>query len=302
MGDPRRIKNKYSTPGHPWEKTRLDAEKPLMKEYGLVNKKELWKISSKLKNFKDNAKKLVASKSGQAIFEKKQMVERMKSYGLINSDALDEILSLEIQQLLDRRLQTIVYKKGLAKTVKQARQMITHRHIAVKGIKITAPSYLVKVSEQESIMFMPSSNFANDDHPERIVKKEESKKEESKKEESEKPKKTEKKESKKEESEKEVSEKPKKTEKKESKKEESEKEVSEKPKKTEKKEFKKEESEKEVSEKSKKTEKKESKKEEIKKEEVKTEKTEVPKSETITEKESIVEVEDVQDSIEKGEI
>jgi small subunit ribosomal protein S4 len=167
MGDPRRIKNKYKTPNHPWEKLRLEAEKPLMREYGLVNKKELWKVTSKLKSFKDTAKKLVAAKSEQANTEKKQMVGRMKSYGLITTDVLDEILGLEIQQLLDRRLQTIVFKKGLARTIKQARQMITHRHIAVDGIKITAPSYLVRISEQDSIMFMPSSSFADETHPER---------------------------------------------------------------------------------------------------------------------------------------
>ena len=169
MGDPRRIKNKYKTPIHPWEKLRLEAERPLMKEYGLVNKKELWKVSSKLKNFKDSAKKLVASKSAQASTEKKQMVERMKSYGLINTEELDEILGLEIQQLLNRRLQTVVFKKGLARSVKQARQMIVHRHISVNGIRVTAPGYLVKVSEQDTISFTDTSKFVNDSHPERVL-------------------------------------------------------------------------------------------------------------------------------------
>lgn len=169
MGDPRRIKNKYDTPIHPWEKLRLEAEKPLMKEYGLVNKKELWKVSSKLKNFKDTAKKLVASKSEQAVVEKKQMVDRMKSYGLISTEALDEILGLEIQQLLDRRLQTVVFKKGLARTIKQARQMIVHRHISVNGVKITAPGYLVKVSEEDSLSFNSNSSFVDETHPERAL-------------------------------------------------------------------------------------------------------------------------------------
>lgn len=169
MGDPRKLKNKYRTPIHPWEKLRLDAERPLMKEYGLVNKKELWKVSSKLKNFKDTAKHLVASKTAQASAEKKQMVERMKSYGLISSEELDEILGLDVEQLLDRRLQTVVLKKGLARTIKQARQMITHRHIAVNGTKITAPGYLVKISEQESISFIPGSKFNNEAHPERAL-------------------------------------------------------------------------------------------------------------------------------------
>jgi small subunit ribosomal protein S4 len=169
MGDPRRLKNKYSTPIHPWEKLRLDAERPLMKEFGLVNKKELWKISSKLKNFKDSAKKLVASKTSQAGIEKRQMVDRMKSYGLIISDELDEILGLEVEKLLNRRLQTVVFKKGLARSIKQARQMITHRHIAVNGVKITAPGYLVRLAEEDFVSFIPSSKFDDVSHPERVV-------------------------------------------------------------------------------------------------------------------------------------
>ena len=168
MGDPRRIKNKYDTPIHPWEKLRLEAERPLMKEYGLVNKKELWKVSSKLKNFKDTAKKLVASKSSQAAAEKKQMVDRMRSYGLVSSEELDEILGLEVQSLLDRRLQTIVFRKGLARSVKQARQMIVHRHIGVNGVKVTAPGYLVKVGEEDSVSFVNNSKFGDESHPERF--------------------------------------------------------------------------------------------------------------------------------------
>ena len=169
MGDPRRTKNKYDTPIHPWEKLRLEAEKPLMKEYGLVNKKELWKVSSKLKNFKDTAKMLVASKTSQAEAEKLQMVNSMKSYGLISSDELDEILGLGVESLLNRRLQTLVFKKGLARSIKQARQMITHRHIAVNGVRITAPGYLVKVSEQDSVDFIEKSKFSVESHPERVI-------------------------------------------------------------------------------------------------------------------------------------
>lgn len=168
MGDPRKLKNKYATPIHPWEKFRLDAEKPLMKEYGLVNKKELWRVTSKLKNFKDTVKKLVAAKTTQAEVEKKQMVDKLKSLGLISSDELDDILGLDVRQLLDRRLQTVVFKKGLARSIKQARQMITHRHIAVNGVKITAPSYLVRLSEEESLSFVDHSKFNSDAHPERV--------------------------------------------------------------------------------------------------------------------------------------
>ena len=169
MGDPRKIKNKYKTPIHPWEKIRLEVERPLMKQYGLTNKKELWKFDSKIKNFKDSAKRLVASSSDQAVLERKQMFDKLRSYGLINSEALDDVLGLGVESMLDRRLQTIVFKKGFARSIKQARQMITHKHIIVNGRKVTAPSYLVRLSEEDSVSFYPSSNFSSDDHPERVI-------------------------------------------------------------------------------------------------------------------------------------
>jgi small subunit ribosomal protein S4 len=170
MGDPKRITNKYQTPAHPWNKARLEQEKPLMQKYGLESKKELWKITSKLKTFKQNAKRLVALKGDQAEKERQQMFEKLKSFGLVESNSLDEILGMNPEQLLDRRLQTVVLKKGLARTVKQARQMITHRHIIVNGKKVTAPSYLVRLAEEHTVEFYPGSNFSREDHPERPVR------------------------------------------------------------------------------------------------------------------------------------
>lgn len=167
MGDPRKIKNKYSGPMHPWQKQRIEEEKPLMKTYGLVNKTELWKVESKLKKFKDNAKKLVAIKGAQAEKERSQIMEKMRSLNLIHSDSLDDVLGMRLEQLLDRRLQTIVFKKGLARTAKQARQMITHGHIRVNGKKTTAPGYLVPLKEEASIEFIQNSSFADPEHPER---------------------------------------------------------------------------------------------------------------------------------------
>ncbi len=169
MGDPKRITNKYNTPMHPWEKDRLAQEKPLMQKYGLVNKTELWKAASKLKKFKDIAKSLIASRTAQAEKERKQLFDKLKAYNLIQTETLDEILELNIEKVLDRRLQTIVHKKGLARTIKQARQMITHKHILIKGKRITSPSHLVRVSEEASIEFYGPSAFAKADHPERVA-------------------------------------------------------------------------------------------------------------------------------------
>ncbi len=170
MGDPKKIRKKYETPGHPWEKTRIDEEKALKREYGFGNKKELWKMASILKNFKDQVKNLIATHGKQADVLRGQLRQRIESLGLLQPGAdLDEVLGLSLNAVLDRRLQTVVYKKGLARSVKQARQFIVHRHIKVNDNIITSPSYLVSVSEESMIEFSARSAMHNTDHPERYV-------------------------------------------------------------------------------------------------------------------------------------
>ena len=177
MGDPRRLKRKYSEPAHPWQATRIKEEKELLKEYGLKNKTEIWKATSKLKNFANQAKKLIALTGKQAEKETIQLLNKLKKLGLLKEEAqLSDVLGLTARAILERRLQTLVYKKGLARSVKQARQFITHRHILVNGKKITAPGYIVPKKE-ENITFEETSSLANEEHPERIQTKKEIKKE-----------------------------------------------------------------------------------------------------------------------------
>lgn len=167
MGDPKRIRSKYDTPVHPWQKERLETEKSLVQKYGLVNKKEVYKANSRLKKYKDLAKSLVAKQGDQAEVEKNHLFSKLKSLNLIQEDSLDNVLGLSTEQLLDRRLQTVIVKLGLARSVKQARQMIVHKHVSVNGKKITSPSYLVNVSEEGNITFHSSSAFVDEEHPER---------------------------------------------------------------------------------------------------------------------------------------
>lgn len=164
----RKLKRKYSGPGHPWKIARIEEESALQKEYGLKNKREIWKLRSLLKNFANQAKKLIAATGTQAEREQAQLFARLKKLGLVGEGAkLDDVLGLTIKDLLERRLQTLVFRRGLAKTAHQARQFITHCHILVGGNKMTAPSYLVPVIEQESLAFVPTSNFSKPEHPER---------------------------------------------------------------------------------------------------------------------------------------
>lgn len=168
MGDPRRIRKKYSGPTHPWQKARLDEERILKKEYSLKNKKELYKAESTLKGFATQAKKLTALRTAQAERETKQLLDRLARLGILAQGAkLDDVLHLKTRDILERRLQTIVYKKGFARTPKQARQFISHNHITVAGKTITAPGYLVPAKDENAIEFVTGSTLANADHPER---------------------------------------------------------------------------------------------------------------------------------------
>ena len=169
MGDPRRLSKKYDTPNHPWIGERIKRERELAIKYGLVNKKEFWKMETRLRTFRRQARKLISDTTKQGAREAVQLFGVLKRYGiLVKEDAtLDDVLSLNVESILDRRLQTLVFKKGLAKTPKQARQFIVHGHIAVNGRRITAPSYLVPVAEEDLISYTPTSPLASENHPER---------------------------------------------------------------------------------------------------------------------------------------
>lgn len=168
MGDTRKIRKKYETPFHPWVKSRIEEEKLLSREFGTKNKKELWKTEAVLKKFKKQAKKLISLTSNQAAVETEQLFRRVKEFGLVDGEvSYDLILGLTVNTILSRRLQSVVFKKGLAKTVKQARQFITHEHVSIDGKVITSPSYLVTLKEESVIEFKPSSSLFSEDHAER---------------------------------------------------------------------------------------------------------------------------------------
>ena len=170
MGDPKRQRKMYETPSHPWIKERIEREKVLVQKYALKNKKELWKHETQLRNFRRRARRLLAARGKQAEVEREQLLQRLKRLGILPENAhLDDVLSLVIEDILERRLQTIVFKRGLARTPRQARQLIVHGHIEVNGQLIRSPSYLVLKEEEETITYTKNSPFANSQHPERMV-------------------------------------------------------------------------------------------------------------------------------------
>jgi small subunit ribosomal protein S4 len=160
MGHPRKISKKYSTPKHPWRAERIQEEKGIERKYGLKNKKEIWKAHAYLRSVRQQARKLLAQRTAQSEIEKTQLMARLVRLGLLKPEAgLDEILALKTTDFLDRRLQTMVHKLGIAATINQARQLITHGHVLIKGKKVTAPSYLVRGEEETQITFSGDFNI-----------------------------------------------------------------------------------------------------------------------------------------------
>jgi small subunit ribosomal protein S4 len=173
MGYPGKNRKSYETPKHPWQAARIASEVELVKAYGLRNKKEVWKAHSNLKNYRELARKLLAqsakgSLSGHIKTDADNILNRLKRYGLLKSEAvLDDILSLQVTNILERRLQTQVHKQGLANTVKQARQFIVHGHISVGGTKVTVPGYIVSKDDELKLSYYGNSPLAGESHPSR---------------------------------------------------------------------------------------------------------------------------------------
>jgi len=157
MGDPKKQHKAYTSPLKRWDKEKIELERALVKTYGLRRKKELWGLEALLRRIRSRAKNLIAKKDAN---EEKIILQKLHKLGVIRANAtLDDVLSLQIQQILERRLQTIIHKSNFANTPKQARQFIVHGHVEVDGIKVTAPSYWVSLEEQSKISFKPKSSL-----------------------------------------------------------------------------------------------------------------------------------------------
>ncbi len=142
----KRKHKQYSRPKRPFDKLRIDEESKIKKDFGLKNKKEIWKANAKIKSMREKAKKLISAdpKEQQALFE------RLKKMGLkVNS--ISDILGLEKKDYLKRRLQTVVFEKKLTTTPKQARQLIVHKKVLVDKKVVNSPSYIVSLDLEDKI-------------------------------------------------------------------------------------------------------------------------------------------------------
>lgn len=161
----------YETPNHPFQGERIASEHSLVGRYGLKNKEELWRAQSELRSFRREARDLLGEAQGDAedaANEGGEFLSRLQRLGILgDQEGLDDVLSLEVTDLLERRLQTVAYRKGLGNTPKQARQFISHGHVTIDGRRVTVPSYKVSVAEEDSVEFDENSPLDDELHPER---------------------------------------------------------------------------------------------------------------------------------------
>ncbi|MFB6093420.1 MAG: 30S ribosomal protein S4 [Halanaeroarchaeum sp.] len=160
----------YETPNHPYQGERIAEEGDLRGRYGLKNKEELWRAQSALRSYRREARRLLGE-TGETSAD--EFVARLVRLGVLSeNDGLDDVLSLDVTDVLERRLQTVVYRQGLANTVGQARQFVNHGHVLVDGRRVSVPSYTVAVDEEDAIAFDESSPLADELHPERASNQE----------------------------------------------------------------------------------------------------------------------------------
>ena len=130
--------------------------------------REIWKAKSQLRRHRRQAMRLIGmidTTEGHGMREMHDLLRSLHLKGLISSEAsLDDILSLSAEDILNRRLQAQVYYKGLACSLKQARQLVTHGHICIGDQKVTIPSYPVNRDEEDMIQYHPSSDLNNPEH------------------------------------------------------------------------------------------------------------------------------------------
>jgi len=160
---PRNSNKTYKVPRRPYESARLDAELKLIGEYGLKNKREIWRISLTLSKIRRAARELLKldTKDPKRLFEGNALIRRLVRNGVLDEQRmrLDYVLALKVEDFLERRLQTQVFKSGLAKSIHHARVLIRQRHIRVGKQMVNAPGFVVRLDSQKHIDFALTSPF-----------------------------------------------------------------------------------------------------------------------------------------------
>ncbi|MEC8221217.1 MAG: 30S ribosomal protein S4 [Nanoarchaeota archaeon] len=169
MGLPIKHRKTYVSHKKRWDKSTILEEAKVVEDYALKNKKEIRKIEFMLSKFKTIAKSFNSLDNANESEDAKRFIASLKAKGFLaqESNSLDDVLNITIRDILDRRLSNIVYKLKLARSPKQARQFVVHRHVRVDGKVIDSPSALISLAGEAAIEFRESSSLFDEEHPER---------------------------------------------------------------------------------------------------------------------------------------
>ena len=156
----RKIRKKSKNPRMSWDSDNIADRKTIIKNYGLRRRREILVAQEILRNYRRRARELIAEQDDVKI---KALLDKLVKLGMLKKDqGLDDVLTLTVNDVLDRRLQTVVWKLGLATTPRQARQYITHCHVTVSGMRVKSPAYMVP-SELETKIIVDSASAAKGD-------------------------------------------------------------------------------------------------------------------------------------------
>lgn len=161
MGGIKKQRRKYKRPQHLWKTERITEETELVKKYGLKNKTEVWRAKSTVGRFRQQARILLGSSGEEGEKKKNELVTKLNKLGVLQTKSVEDILALTVSDLLERRLQTIVYRKGLSNTINQARQLVVHGHVLLGKNIIDIPRYPVLRGEEEKVGIVEGKQVIN---------------------------------------------------------------------------------------------------------------------------------------------
>jgi len=160
MGEPKKQRKVYDAVKSPWNFKLLGDELKLLGEYGLKNKRELRTHQSYLRKIRTAVRETFSLSEDDKKVKNVEIISRLSKLGLIpDNSSVDNILKIGLKEILERRLQTIVFRKGIAQTPYQARQLITHGHILVNNNVIKKPGFFVNSIDVEKVELDPKSTF-----------------------------------------------------------------------------------------------------------------------------------------------
>ena len=172
MGEPKFSRPRTQTPTHPWKQARIDEEHDLKERYGLKKiggMREIWREKSALRRHRNQAMKLIGrvdSTEGHYAKEKDQLLNSLTKKGLLQTGAdVGDVLEINVEHMLSRRLQSVVYYKGLAPSMRAARNLIVHGHICIGDQRMTVPGYHILKEEEDSLKYSENSPFVDPEHP-----------------------------------------------------------------------------------------------------------------------------------------